>query len=57
LVNSVLSSLPLYMMLFHKIPTWVVDQIDKVRRSFFLERILRNIILLLFSEMGGGMST
>ena len=35
MVISVLSSLPLYMMLFLKIPTWVVDQIDKVMRSFF----------------------
>jgi len=26
--------MPLYMMSFHKIPKWVIDQIDKMRRSF-----------------------
>ena len=38
LVNVVLSSMPLYMMTFHKLPALVMDRIDRMRRNFFLER-------------------
>jgi len=34
LVNSVLTAMPLYMMLCYKIPAWVKNQIDKMRRNF-----------------------
>ena len=35
LVNSVLTSLPLYFMSFFYLPQWVVDHIDRLRRAFF----------------------
>ena len=34
LLNSVLSSIPIYFMSFYKFPGWVVKQIDKIRRNF-----------------------
>lgn len=34
LLNSILSSVPIYIMLGLKIPQWVIDEIDKNRRRF-----------------------
>ncbi|XP_020267043.1 uncharacterized protein LOC109842598 [Asparagus officinalis] len=34
LLNSVLSSIPLYYMSFFKLPKWVINAVDKIRRKF-----------------------
>ncbi|XP_020264999.1 uncharacterized protein LOC109840677 [Asparagus officinalis] len=34
LLNSVLSSIPLYFMSFYKLPMWLIKEIDKIRRNF-----------------------
>lgn len=39
LLNSVLTSLPTYFMSCFLLPKWVIKELDKVRRSFFLEGI------------------
>jgi len=35
LVNSVLSSIPSYIMSFYLLPKWVLKEIEKIRRNFF----------------------
>ena len=34
LINSVLSSIPLYYFSFYKVPIWVIQRIDRIRRRF-----------------------
>ncbi|XP_020266417.1 uncharacterized protein LOC109841906 [Asparagus officinalis] len=34
LLNSVLSSIPLYYMSFYKLPSWVIKEVDKIRKNF-----------------------
>ncbi|XP_020243333.1 uncharacterized protein LOC109821565 [Asparagus officinalis] len=34
LLNSVLTSIPLYYMSFYKLPKWLIKEIDKVRKNF-----------------------
>ncbi|XP_020253777.1 uncharacterized protein LOC109830826 [Asparagus officinalis] len=34
LLNSVLTSIPLYFMSFYKLPGWLIKEVDKIRRNF-----------------------
>ena len=38
LVKSVLSAIPIYFMMCFKLPVWVIDRIDVIRRSFLWGR-------------------
>ncbi|XP_020253791.1 uncharacterized protein LOC109830842 [Asparagus officinalis] len=42
LLNSVLTSIPLYFMSFYKLPTWVIIEIDKIKKSFLWSESSQN---------------
>lgn len=38
LVNLVLIIMPIYWMLFYKLPSWVIRRIDNIKRNFLWKR-------------------
>ena len=57
LVRFVITAIPIYLLITIRVPKWFIQAVDKIRRSFFVERKERNQWGQLLSGLGKGHET
>ena len=57
LVRFVITTIPIYLLIAIRVPKWFIRAVDKIRRSFFVERKERNQWGQLLSGLGKGHET